>query len=172
MNKGALLIKDVQGHKSPTGFQGLVKGWISRRGEPVNVFRGQLVVPLPEQLEDGAAPAGGGDNKLYSYSLLQDPAVTVFCSAQDVCPLDHTEFSLLAGIKSREDRYKVFLSEDDPLEWGTRVKRGDHVMVALPSSNPCSTTRAVAVIHYVGELPQEAGIQFGVEIVVCCCCLF
>ena len=172
MNKGAILIKDVHGQKSPTGLPGLVKGWMGRGGEPVNVFRGQLVVPLPEQQEDGAPPAGGGDKKLYTYSLLQDPAVTVLCSAQDVAPMDPTEFSLLAGIKSREDRYKVFLSEDDHVEWGTRVKRGDHVMATMPSSNPCPTARAVAMIRYVGELPKEAGIQFGVEILVCCHCLF
>ena len=103
MNKGAILIRDVQGHKSPTGLPGLVKGWIGRGGEPVNVCRGELVVPQPEQQEDGAPSDGGGDKKLYTYCLLQDPTVTVFCSAQDIAPMDPTEFSLLAGIKSRED---------------------------------------------------------------------
>ena len=166
MNKGAILIRDVQGYKSSTGFQGLVRGLMGRGGEPVNVCRGELVVPQPEQQKDGAPSIRGGDKKPYPYYLLQDPTVTLFCSAHDIAPMDPTEFSLLAGIKSREDRYKVFLSEDDHVEWGTRLKRGDHVMATLPSSDPCSQTRAIAAICYVGELPQEAGIQFGVEIVV------
>ena len=165
MNKGAILVRDLQGLKAPTGIVGHVKGLLKGGGEPVNVFRGQLVVPIAEQQEDGAPPRGG-DKKLYPYCFLEDSAVTVFCSEQQVAPMDSIEFQLMAGIKSREDRYEVFLSGDDHLEWGTRLKRGDHVMATLPSSNPRFQTKVVAVIRYVGELPQERGIQFGVEIVV------
>lgn len=165
MNKGGILVQDLQGQKAPTGLVGNVKGLLKGGGEPVNVFRGQLVVPIAEQQEDGA-PLRGGDKKLYPFCLLEDPAVTVLCSEQHIAPMDPTEFQLMAGIRSREDRYEVFLSGDDLLEWGTQLKRGDHVLAALPSSNPRSQIKVVAVIRYVGELPQEAGIQFGVEILV------
>ena len=71
----------------------------------------------------------------------------------------------MVPIKSREVRFEVF--QKDILDWGSKLKEGTSVYVVLRSKSPVSNQRAVSVIRYIGPLPKEDGIQFGVEIQVC-----
>ena len=159
----AILIRDIQGLKTPSGFGGVVKGLVRdllHQKDDVHVLRGELLVP--QECEDGAQ--GEDDQKRTPFQLFSDSQITVFCNAQDIAPLNHTEFQLLAGIKSPQARHKVFI--DDGLDWGSRLVDGSHVSVALPSSNLSVPTMAVAIVRYVGPFPDELGLKFGVEIMV------
>ena len=159
MNRGAILLNDILGAKAPTGIGGRVKALIIQGGEQVNVLRGELVIRRPEEVPI----QGGKEDSLYQSH--HDPAVTMWCKEVDVAPLSEIEFQLLAAIKLNQDRHKIFVS-GDYLDWGTRVRCGDHVSVMLPSDSMSSTLQAIAVVKYVGELPNEPGIQFGIEIKV------
>ena len=166
MEGGAILIRDIQGLKTPSGIGGVVKGLVKEllhqppQKDSVNVLRGELV--FSQECEDGAQ--GDDDQKRTLFHLLPYPLITVFCNAQDFAPLNHTEFQLLAGIKSPQTRHKVFI--DDGLDWGSQLILGSPVSVVLPSSNLSVPTVAVAVVRYVGPFPDELGLKFGVEIMV------
>ena len=173
MEGSAILIRDIQGLKTPSDIQGqnsgiggVMKGLVRDllhqppQKDDVHVLRGELV--FSQEREDGWQ--GDDDQKRTPFHLLRDPQITVFCNAQDIAPLNHTEFQLLAGIKSPQARHKVFI--DDGLDWGSQLVVGSRVSVVLPSSNLSVPTVAVAVVRYVGAFPDELGLKFGVEIMV------
>lgn len=165
---GAILIRDVEGMKTPSGIGGKVKGLVKDLlyqggSEKVHVLRGELV--FPQELHEGGVGVGGGDQKRRSYYVLHEPHITAFCNAQEIAPLSENDYQLLAGVQSRENRYQLFLN--DGLEWGSQLKVDNHVTVTLPSPNLSVTPSAVAAVRYVGPLPDQHGIQFGVEILVC-----
>ena len=60
----------------------------------------------------------------------------------------------------------MFISADDMLEWGSRLKGGDVAYVSLPAPTTAPTQYAAAVIRFVGGLEPEPGLKFGVEITV------
>lgn len=161
-----LLLHDSPGEKTDTSFVGAVRtlgGLVGRKQSSVVIVRGELLVPIPGSeislRNDGQKP--------HNYRLKRDQSISLFCKDDggDVAPLGDYECLLLEGIKSREVRYDVFISRDDMLEWGSKLKRGDIVYVALLSLYTAPAQYAAAVIRYVG-LETESGVQFGVEIVV------
>lgn len=170
-SEAAILLKDVQGEKSQGKIGGLFKSSIK------SVYRGELLLLLPR-----VKVIPRKDNKpAHNFQLANDPSVTLFCPEDDVAPLSDYEYNLMVAIKSREARYDVF--RIDLLDWGSKLKEGNFVYATLPSKSPVSNQRAVSVIRYVGPLPKEDGILFGVEIqvgvyissVLCvcddCCCI-
>ena len=153
----AILLKDVQGEKSGGKIGGFFKPSTKA------VCRGELLLLLP-----GVKVIPRKDGKpAHNFQLATDPSVTLFCPEDDVAPLSDYEYHLMEAIKSREARFDVF--RKDILDWGSKLKEGTFVYVALPSKTPVSNQRAVSVIKYVGPLPNERGIQFGVEIQVSTC---
>jgi ubiquitin thioesterase CYLD len=178
MNKGAILIQDVQGMKSPKGIGGVVKGFVkdlfTAQGgyEKVHVLRGALV--FPQELPQSGTGVGGeeGDQEQRPYYVLHEPSITAFCNALEIAPLDQRDYQLLAGVQSQENRHRLFIADGaeprvaDGLEWGSQLKVGDHVNVTMltPHAHPTHPPLAVAVIRYVGSLPDQLGIHFGVEI--------
>ena len=97
----------------------------------------------------------------------------------DLSPLTSKDYDVLASIKSAWARYQFFI-EEGKLDWATRLRKGDRVMVELPmhgtgpgsdatassDAPPGSGHKASAVIRYVGPLPGLPGVSFGVEIKV------
>ena len=163
-SEAAILLKDVQGEKS----LGKIGGFFKPSIKPV--FRGELLLLLPR-----VKVIPRKDNKpAHNFQLANDPSVTVFCSEDDVAPLSDYEYNLMVAIKSRESRFDVF--RKDFMDWGSKLKEGTFVYATLPSKSPVPNQRALSVIRYVGPLPKEDGILFGVEIqvgvdinsVVCC----
>ena len=152
--EAAILLKDAQGDKSVGKIGGLFKS------STKTVCRGELLLLLPRvkiiPRKDGK-PAN-------NYQLASGPSVTLFCPEEDVAPISDYEYHLMDAIKSREARFEVF--HKDVLDWGTKLKEETSVLVTLPSTNPISSRHAVSVIKYIGPLPNERGIQFGVEITV------
>ena len=152
--EAAILLKDIQGEKNVGRIAGLLKSGSKA------VYRGELLLTLPRVK---VVPRKDGKNA-HNYQLASDPSVTLFCTEDDVAPVSDYEYHLMEAIKSREDRFDVF--RKDILDWGSKLKEGTFVYVTLPSKTPLSNQRAVSVIKYAGPLPNERGIQFGVEIQV------
>ena len=86
----------------------------------------------------------------------------------DLAPLLGNQALLLAGVPSKEERYKMFITPGK-LEWGSSLKVNDPVLVSFKDSQAAeteATRKATALIQYVGPVKGEKGITFGVEIVV------
>ena len=158
---GAILLQDSRGVKVNTSIAGTVKILLGgRKSSPCVVVRGELLVPIPPG--DEITPRKGGQTP-HNYYLKRELAVSLYCKDDDVTLLSEYEFWLLEGIKSQTTRYEVFISANNVLHWGSRLKPGNMVYVALPTQH---SQYAAAVIRYVGGLKTEPGIQFGVEITV------
>ena len=156
--EGAILLKDIQGEKSHGRIVGLLKSGAKA------VYRGELLLTLPRVK---VIPRRDG-KPAHNYQLANDPTVTLFCTEDDVAPLSDYEYHLMEAIKLRETRYDVFQKEI--LDWGSKLKQGTYVYATLlPSKTLVSSQHAVSVIKYIGPLPNERGVQFGVEIFVSIC---
>jgi hypothetical protein len=152
--EAAFLLKDIQGVKSLGKIGGLFKS------NTKLICRGELLLTIPRAKifprKDGKPP--------HNHQLASDLEVTLFCTEDDVAPISDYEYHILSGVKLREVRYEVFVK--DILDWGSKLKEGTFVHVALPSKILVPDQNAVSVIKYIGPLTNEHGIQFGVEIVV------
>ena len=153
-----ILLKDSPAEKADTSFAGTVKTYLGKKHSYVVAVRGELLVPIPE-----SEITARSDRQTPNYRLKQDPTVTLFCKEDDIAPLGKRDFLLLEGIKSHSARFDVFSNQ---LDWGSNLKPGDVVYVSLPSKHAIPVQYAAAVIHFVGHLKTEPGIQFGVEITV------
>ena len=153
--EAAFLLKDIQGEKS------LRKIGLWKSNSKL-VCRGELLLTIPRVK---VIPRKDG-KPAHNYQVASDPAITLFCTddIDAVAPISDYEYHLLSGVKSREARYGVF--QKDILDWGSKLKEGDFVYVALPSKSVVSSQCAVSVIKYIGPLPNEHGVQFGIEIQV------
>ena len=163
MEKGFILLKDRVGEKSESVLGGIVRRVVGRPST-ANILKGELLEQIPG---DALVPRSEGQNVLkpFNYRLVKDPSVAVYCSETDVAPLSDKEFLLLEAIQSQITRYDVFIV-GNKVEWGCGLKRGDRVYVSIPGPIVISNQRAASVIRYVGGLPPEPGLIFGIEITV------
>lgn len=153
--EAALLLKDIQGEKS----LGKIGGFF-RSNSKLTVYRGELLLTIPR-----VKVIPHRDKKpAHNLQLASDPAVTLFCTEDDLAPICDYEYHLMGAIKSREARYEVF--QKDILDWGSKLKAEMVVHVLLPSKAPVPNQQVLAIIRYIGPLPNESGVQFGVEIMV------
>ena len=130
---------------------------------PCNVLRGELAVKIPEKArKDGRPPHN------YQTVYTDQPATFYdIYDESDIAPLFGEQYLLLAGVKSKEERYHLFVNGS--LDWGTSLKINDAVEVSLnhlQAADTESTPKTTAVIQYVGHVKGEVGIMFGIEIVV------
>ena len=147
-NEAVILLKDIQGEK------GVHSSVTEPSTKSVPVCRGELLLGTTIPARDGRL----------NYHLARDPSITLYCTEDDVAPLSDYDYKLVIAVKTRESRYGLF--QKDILDWGSNLKEGDLVYVALPSKCPAPSQHVVAVIRYIGPLPNEEGVQFGVEIQV------
>ena len=131
---------------------------------PCNVLRGELAVKIPEKARNDGKPPHN-----YQTVYTDQPPATFYDSndESDIAPLFGEQYLLLAGVKSKEDRYKLFVN--GTLDWGITLKINDAVQVSLnnlQAADTESTPKTTAVIQYVGPMKGEVGIMFGIEIVV------
>ena len=150
--ESVFLLKDLDGEKVSRIFK-------TPSHKPV--CRGELLLPLSR---NKVIPRRDGKPD-HNYQVASDPAVTLFCTEDDVAPLDEQDYNLLAAIRSREARFEVF--QKDRLEWGTKLKYEDFVYATLPSKSPVPNHPVASKIQFIGPLPNENGVFFGVEIMVC-----
>lgn len=155
-----LLLKDKVGEQSESVLGNIIRRVVGRQST-VNVLKGELLEHIPG---DALVPRSDYQ-KLYNYRLAKDPSVAVYCDEFDVAPLSDKEFFLLEAIQPQLTRYEVFIA-GDKLDWGCGLKPGDPVYVNIPAPTVIPNHRAAAVICYVGGLPPEPGLMFGIEITV------
>ena len=147
-SEAAILLKDIQGEK---------RGWLKSIAKLI--CRGELLLTISR---DKIIPRKDG-KPAHNYYLANDAAVTLYSTEDNVAPLSDYEFHLMEAVKSREDRHDVFAN--DILDWGSKLKPGTFVNVTMPSKSLYNQL-AISRIEYVGPLPNERGIQFGVQIMV------
>ena len=118
----------------------------------MNVLRGELLLSLP-------------DDPKHTYRLDRDPTVVLTVSDElQIAPLNHKDFLLMQGIRQPTDRIDTF--NKGKLEWALSLRQGSKVYVKLPDSNLSVEKWARATVHYVGQVGNLPGTQFGVEILV------
>ncbi len=154
VGKGVLLLKDAQGDKSGTILTGF------RKKKDVPVLRGSLLIAISPK----DAPSGADGKPAHNYAVDHDD-ITLYCSEYVIAPLTNYEFQLLSGISSSGARYDAFNSDNH--EWGSNLRVGDTVYVELPTEDAIANTGCQAVVRWIGTLPGETGITFGIEITVC-----
>ena len=100
-----------------------------------------------------------------SYHVHKSDDITLHCCEDNVLSLTDYEFKLLRGMKTDTERYQTFV--DGILEWVSKLKLDDMVYVAVPSQEASpNVSRCQAVIRWIGVLPGEEEIKFGLEITV------
>ncbi len=153
VGKGVLLLKDTQGDKSASLLTGF------RKKKDVPVLRGSLLIAISPK----DAPSGADGKPAHNYGVhLED--ITLYCSEYVIAPLTNYEFKLLSGISALGARYDAFISDNH--EWGSNLRVGDTVYVALPTKDAIANTGCQAVVRWIGTLRGVTGITFGIEITV------
>ena len=158
VGKGALLLQDVWGEKANSTITKIIG--LGKKGS-VNVLKGTLLCSIPDKEQ---VPRQDG-KPAHNYRVYKNDVVTLFCSEQEVAPLTNNEFHLLNAIKSPGARFEVFVN--GVADWGSKLKLNDMVYVTLPSKQAIGNQRVRAAVRWIGVLPNEDGIKFGVEITVC-----
>ncbi len=154
VGKAALLLKDTIGEKSGSLMTVYKK-------KEVPVLRGALLI-----LTSSKSPHSTAEGKpAHNYCVFKDDT-TLYCSAEDVAPLANYEFQILSGISTLGARYDAFIG--DTLDWGSKLKVDDAVYVGLPTKEAIANTGAKAEVRWIGVLPGELGVKFGIEITVIC----
>ena len=119
-----------------------------------------MAIKIPEKRKSGQ----------YNHQTVHTDQPAMFFDSvenSDLAPLLGNQAGLLAGVKTRDERYQLFIT--GKLEWGSTLKVNNPVMVSLNNLQPTeteATPKAMALIQYVGPVKGEKGIVFGVEIAV------
>ena len=125
------------------------------------IMKGTLLLAIPDKdivLRNDGKPG-------HNFRMYKNDDITLYCPEEHFCPLTNYEFRLLSGMKTNAARYQAFV--DEILEWGSKLRVNDVVYVALPSKQPIpNPDRCQAKVRYIGVLPGEEGIKFGLEITV------
>ena len=146
----ALLIQDdVVGHKEGGNTN-------------TDVVKGALVAKLSQEEVRGLKQHQAPGLPPFNFKCLEDPRIKLYCSAHDVHLLNEKQKELLHGVVKDSDRYDALAK----LEWAKKLTKGSTIFVNI-SAFP---TAAKAILHYIGSLPGENGIKFGIELSVCIAC--
>ncbi len=157
-----ILMKDVYGEKAPGKIMSVLGG-----PKPVQVLRGELLAKIPSRDRESSVRARNDGRPPHNFRSTKDPSVTLYGGEDDeyVSPLNGRDVQLLEAIEKPYDQFAV-LSEDNKLEWGSRLKRGDQVHVRLPGDTTPAPTWSAGVVRHAGPVGSLPGRNFGVEITV------
>lgn len=144
----AILLQDDDGHKNSDK----ITANHVRRGTLLARLSQEEVRRLVKQHQTPGLP-------VCNFKCLEDPNIKLHCSASDVRMLNEKEKELLHGVANPPDRFDALKR----LEWAENLKEGSTVYVNIRAF----PTAAKGILHYIGNLPGEIGIRFGVELLVC-----
>ena len=152
-----ILLRDQQGEKISNDVVGTLFG-----ATTCNILRGELAIKIPEK------PRKDGQPHNYQ-TVYTDQQATFYDDDENsaIAPLLDKTHLLLAGVKSNDARYQIFVTGQ--LDWGSNLKINDPVQVSLShpqATDTGGTIKSTAVIQYVGPVKGLQGITFGVEILV------
>ena len=145
-----------RGPPTPTVFLLLKQEKDGRRKSPKSacvVPKGALLVEIPKA-EQGDEVVKHGQ----LFHLLQDPSVTLMCTATDVAPLHGEEYHYLMAVSPPEHRIQEFFN-DEKKEWVMGLQTGDEVSFRTKEESLIK-----GKIRYVGPIEKKDGVYFGVEI--------
>ena len=160
-----ILMKDVYGEKAPGKIMAILSAPFAGGPKTVQVLRGELLARIPSRDQEWSAHNDG--RPPHNFRSTKDPRVTLYGGEDDdyLSPLNGRDLQVLGAIENPYDRFAVF-SEDNKLEWGGRLKRGDQVYVRLPGDNASAPTWSAGIVRHVGPVGSLPGRNFGVEITV------
>lgn len=154
--KPALLLNDVISGEKGSSF-------LIRQTE--NVLKGSLLTCSSENTQ--STPDG---KPAHTYSVYKDDTTLLCCPAQDIAPLTDREFQLLSGITKPGARYDAYIG--DTLDWGLELRVDATVYVRQSTQGAITKVGAKAVVRWIGVLPGETGLTFGIETMVICCSIY
>ena len=150
----AVLLRDTTGYKeNKSAFTG------SSSFSPRNILRSTLLSRLSHEEVRELKHHQSGNIPLFNFKVLGEPSIKIYCHAHLVQLLNYKQKELQHGIQSPADRFDTL----NKLEWAEKLFEGSNVYVSIPNLS----TFAKGVVRYVGRLPGENGIRFGVELLVC-----
>ena len=150
----AVLLQDTNGYKeNKSVFTG------SSSFSPLNILRGTLLTRLSHAEVRELKHNQSGNNPLFNFKVLGEPSIKVYCNARVAQLLNYKQKELLHGIEATADRFVAV----NKVEWAEKLLEGSNVYVSTPNHY----TVGKGIVRYVGKLPGEAGIKFGVELLVC-----
>ena len=151
MPEKCILLEDINAFKQ-TNKWGILS---AKSFTEDRILRGSLLVELTD--------AESRETNLYfspplNYKRYSDESVMLYCTPSQVLQLNDQQFNLLLGVKHPFDRFRAL----NILHWVEKLRVGVGVKVAICGiHNP-----AIGVIRYLGQLPGEEGIKFGIELLV------
>ena len=143
----ALLLEDDGGQNDKSTNDKVIRGSLLAKLSPDEV-RG-----LKQNQPPGSPP--------FNFKYLEDPSNKLFCTIHSVFLLNDKHKEFLQGIDNISERFDAL----NKLQWAEKLTEGAIVYVTIPAF----LTAAKAIIHYIGNLPGETGIKFGIELLVCIC---
>ena len=147
----AVLLQDATGYKQSKSLF----GYSSFNSK--HILRGTLLIRLSqEEVRELKQYQSGNMPSSFNFKVLGEPSIKVYCNAH---PLNYKQKELLLGIQSVADRFDAA----DKLKWAEKLVEGSNVYVSIPNHRIV----VKGIVRYVGKLPGEAGIKFGVELLVC-----
>ena len=156
-----LLLKDVPGYVLVDLY---VKDKIVTSCNKQTVEKGTILITLShEEAKVTASKFNPPHN--YKAAVLQEK-VTLHCDQSQVYPLNRKQRDLIQGVRGLQDRLEVI----HKLEWVEKLHLGSFVYVTVPTI----PVPVKGIINHLDRLPGEAGIKFGVELMVCwktCTCM-
>ena len=94
-----------------------------------------------------------------NFKVLEEPAVKLRCTVNNVFLLSYNQKEFLLAIPSAIDRFEAIYK----LGLAEKLTERSTVYVSIP------TLRIIAkgIVRYIGKLPGERGTKFGIELLVC-----
>ena len=150
----AILLQDTTGYKETKSFFASSSSFSNK-----HILRGTLLGRLSHEEVRELKQHQSGNIPLFNFKLLGEPSIKIYCNAHLVQLLNYKQKELLRGIQSPADGFDTL----NKLEWAEKLLEGSNVYVSILNL----PTFAKGVVRYVGKLPGENGIRFGVELLVC-----
>ena len=151
----AILLEDRKGYKETDHLKDF-KSWVAGKAYTEKmILAGNLLQIL---MDDEVAALAQYFTVPVNYKVLTESGIKLHCEEAWVHPLTTKQKDYLLAVKSVNDRIEVYQN----LERVEQLQVGSRVFVNVVNvRNPVRAT-----IRYIGKLPGENGIQFGVELLV------
>ena len=150
----AILLQDANGYKESKSVFTYGSSFSSR-----HILRGTLLIRLSHKEIKELKQQQTGNIPVFNFKVYGEPTIKVYCNAHVVYLLNYKQKELLLAISSVIDRSEAV----NKVEWAEKLTEGSTVYVNV-STIPLAVK---GVVRYIGWLPGEPGIKFGMELLVC-----
>ena len=150
----AVLLQDTNGYKENKSVFTGSSSFGNR-----HILRGTLLSRLSHEEIRELKHHQSGNIPLFNFKVFGEPSIKVYCNAHLVQQLNYRQKELLYGIEDPADRFVAV----NKVEWAEKLLEGSNVYVTVPNLYIAGK----GIVRYVGRLSGEAGIKFGVELLVC-----